>query len=74
MNFFDPEIKIFPQPVKGGIVEKAIAFDQIGRVYWQATSWPARFHGDFQTVCQPGEQVIVLGMEGITLLICKKVF
>jgi membrane protein implicated in regulation of membrane protease activity len=53
-----------------GIVKRAITPQHSGRVYFQATYWPARL---LSTVAceglQPGDPVEVVGREGLTLLV-----
>ncbi|MDJ0705743.1 MAG: NfeD family protein [Leptolyngbyaceae cyanobacterium MO_188.B28] len=60
-----------PAPFKGtGKVERTIAHDHSGRVYFQATYWPAKF---CDTACQlkafPGESIKIVGRQGLTLLV-----
>ena len=54
-------------------VERAITQNGDGRVYFQATYWPARF---YQTDCQakalPGDMVTIFGRQGLTLLVRPK--
>ncbi|NET32063.1 MAG: hypothetical protein F6K19_08675 [Cyanothece sp. SIO1E1] len=61
--------QLFPF-IGDGKVERTITPRQPGRVYFQATYWPARF---YQPNCQvtvcPGEPVKVVGRDGLTLLI-----
>ena len=66
-------VKLFGQPDTGK-VEKAINHTQPGRVRWRASSWPAQFYqSDNQEMMLPGEQVSVVGRDGITLLVEKLV-
>lgn len=67
------EIDLFPKPGIGQ-VEKTITATQPGRIHFRATSWPARFcypdsqpDGSLKVI--PGEDVIVVGRQGITLLV-----
>ena len=60
-----------PESFKGtGKVERTIAHDQSGRVYFQATYWPAKF---CNSACQlkafPGESIKIIGRQGLTLLV-----
>ena len=51
-------------------VERTITSDCAGRVYFQATYWPARF---YDAACQlkavPGESIKIVGRQGLTLLV-----
>ena len=41
-----------------------------GRVKFRASQWPARYYyGDCPLTVKEGDKVVVLGMEGITLLV-----
>lgn len=63
------EIKLFSQPGTG-VVEEAITAIRPGRVKFRATYWPARYYGqDNQATLLPNAQVIVVGRQGITLLV-----
>lgn len=60
-----------PLPFKGtGKVERTIAHNHSGRVYFQATYWPAKF---YDAACQlkavPGESIKIVGRQGLTLLV-----
>lgn len=66
-------IELFPQP-SIGIVEMTISGDRPGRVKYQSTYWPARIlhpSSDIQgkMTFKPNEKVMVMGREGITLLV-----
>lgn len=67
--FFDRKSPIVPL---GGIgkVKQAITSSKPGRIYYRATYWPARFSELYepQTII-PGEQVRVVGRQGLTLLV-----
>lgn len=55
---------------KRGIVKSTITSQFPGRVYFQATYWPARLSDlDTHSVLQPDDEVEVLGLDGLTLLI-----
>jgi membrane protein implicated in regulation of membrane protease activity len=68
-NFMPYErIEWFAEP---GIAEvvKMITPQQRGRVKFQASFWPARLHPDVQAQALPSERVVVVGRDGITLLV-----
>jgi membrane protein implicated in regulation of membrane protease activity len=51
-------------------VEQSIKPNQRGWVYWQGTSWSARFYNaDYQETIPPDQSVMVIGIEGNTLLV-----
>ncbi|NET38966.1 MAG: hypothetical protein F6K19_44500, partial [Cyanothece sp. SIO1E1] len=53
-----------------GKVERTISPFHPGRVYFQATYWPARFYdASCQVIASPGDPVKVMGREGLTLLV-----
>lgn len=53
-----------------GVVERAISPLTPGRVYFQASSWPARlFQPDANSDLLPGAPVEVVGRESLTLLV-----
>ncbi|MCG8361720.1 MAG: NfeD family protein [Pseudanabaenales cyanobacterium] len=55
-------------------VEKTITPGCGGRVYFQATYWPARFYqSDCQLTVLPGDLVTIVGRQGLTLLVKPKV-
>ncbi|HLO52208.1 MAG TPA: NfeD family protein [Kamptonema sp.] len=56
------------------IVDEAIYPHSIGRVYFQATWWPARCECEHETIIKPGELVYVVGIENITLLVRPATF
>jgi membrane protein implicated in regulation of membrane protease activity len=58
-------------PFQGqGVVERTITPLDAGRVYFQATYWPARLYQPTSSdALQPGDPVEVLGRDGLTLLI-----
>lgn len=63
------EITLFPEPSPGK-VEQTIATTQPGRVEFQATYWPARFyHCEGEVTLVPDDPVMVVGRQGITLLV-----
>ncbi|MDJ0707784.1 MAG: NfeD family protein [Leptolyngbyaceae cyanobacterium MO_188.B28] len=54
-------------------VEKTISPSCRGRVYFQATYWPARFYQpDCQATVLPGDSVTIIGRQGLTLLVRPK--
>ena len=54
-------------------VEKTISPSCSGRVYFQATYWPARFYqSDCQITSLPGDNVTIIGRQGLTLLVRPK--
>lgn len=73
-------IALFAQPGIGEVV-KAISLNQRGRVKFKATFWPAKVYVEARTkeaqtkpqahmeTLLPLEQVIVVGIDGITLLV-----
>lgn len=66
---FTPEVKLFGKPGDGQ-VEKTISTDQLGRVKWKGTSWPARFYqNEGQANIFPGNPVKVIGRQSIILLV-----
>lgn len=53
-----------------GTVERKITPTQRGRVYWQGTSWFARFHDpNCQQTVASKQPIMVNGIEGNTLLV-----
>ena len=63
------KITLFPKPGMG-IIEEIITESQPGRVNFQATYWPARLYNPEQKITLlPNTSVIVIGREGITLLV-----
>ncbi|MEM6425032.1 MAG: NfeD family protein [Cyanobacteria bacterium P01_H01_bin.119] len=65
----DLAVQLFEQP-KLGKVERAIAPNQRGRVFFEGTYWPARWHISSEAAIAEAEAwVIVLGRQGITLLV-----
>ncbi len=66
---FQSSLEFFPKPGKGTVVQ-TITPEKEGRVKYQASYWPARLYGESRWVQADLDQsVIVLGREGITLLI-----
>ncbi|NJP08492.1 MAG: hypothetical protein HC866_02605 [Leptolyngbyaceae cyanobacterium RU_5_1] len=66
-------IELFHQ-IGLGSVEEAIYPKCPGRVYFQATYWPAEFFDpDCQETVLPGDPVAVIGRSGITLLVAPRV-
>lgn len=61
-------IELFAQPGIGEVV-KMITPNGRGRVKYRASFWPARLYPDAQLQAGPSEQVIVVGRDGITLLV-----
>ncbi len=52
-----------------GVVEEKITADEPGRVKYKSTYWPAMlFRGNSMTL-EPGQEVAVVGRQGITLLV-----
>jgi membrane-bound ClpP family serine protease len=59
-----------PSEPAQGIVDRAIAYGQPGRVKYRGTYWSAQlYHPDRETVIAQGEPVRILAMRGITLLV-----
>jgi membrane protein implicated in regulation of membrane protease activity len=63
-------IALFAQPGIGEVVQ-AISSGQRGRVKFRASFWPAKFYSESlaNKPALPLEQVIVVGIDGITLLV-----
>jgi membrane protein implicated in regulation of membrane protease activity len=66
-------IELFARPGIGEVV-KMITPGGKGRIKFRATFWPARFYPDAQSLntpsqALPSEQVVVVGRDGITLLV-----
>lgn len=61
-------IELFAQPGLGEVVQ-LITPNRRGRVKYRASFWPARFYPDTQRQAEPSEQVVVVGRDGITLLV-----
>lgn len=63
-------IALFAQPGIGEVVQ-AISPKHRGRVKFRASFWPAKFYLESQTdePALPLEQVVVIGIDGITLLV-----
>ena len=53
-------------------VEKSIAADQRGRVFYEGTYWPARFYSVNTLQAEVTDWVTVVGRQGITLLVQPK--
>lgn len=63
------EITLFSEPGKGE-VEQIITENQPGRVKFQATYWPARLYNpEYEITLVPDTPVVVIGRQGITLLV-----
>lgn len=63
------KITLFPKPGMG-IIEEIITESQPGRVNFQATYWPARLYNpEHKVILLPNTSVVVIGREGITLLV-----
>ena len=63
-----PNIERFPVPVVAE-VETLIGPSEKGRVKFQGSTWPAKWHRAIpNAIATPEEQVIVIGRTGITLL------
>ncbi|MGB3509449.1 MAG: NfeD family protein [Microcoleaceae cyanobacterium] len=60
--------KIFSKP-QHGVVEEKITPNEPGRVKFRATYWPAVLFGDYSMTLDPGQEVAVIGHQGITLLV-----
>ncbi|MFZ4675121.1 MAG: NfeD family protein [Nodosilinea sp.] len=52
-----------------GVVERTITSSTPGRVYFQASYWPARLVQPGAARLQPGDPVTVVGRESLTLLV-----
>jgi membrane protein implicated in regulation of membrane protease activity len=61
-------IELFAQPGIGEVVQM-ITPNRRGRVKYRASFWPARFYFDTERPVEPSEQVVVIGRDGITLLV-----
>ena len=63
------ELNIFPEPLPG-LTDEAISYNLPGRAYFQASYWPAKLCDENRrTVLEPGQQLLVVGTENITLLV-----
>lgn len=61
--------RLFSEPLPG-ITDRAIAYDQPGRVKYRGTYWSAKlYQPDRQIYILPNEPVSIIGMDGITLLV-----
>ncbi|MDX2213238.1 MAG: NfeD family protein [Oculatellaceae cyanobacterium bins.114] len=70
MSFaFFPDTPEFLTPPSRARVEQSITPNKRGRVFWQGTSWFARFQEDCPKTIFSGESVMVRGIEGNTLLV-----
>lgn len=64
-----PTIELFDQPGTAR-VDRLIAADQRGRVYYEGTYWHARFYTlNAQLQAEVSSWVTVIGRQGITLLV-----
>lgn len=64
------QVEIFSTPQPAPVVQTLSPHQSPGRVQYQATHWPAKFyHTDCPLTVKPGAQVLVVGREGITLLV-----
>ena len=63
-------ISLFAQPSIGEVVQP-IGAKQRGRVKFKASFWPAKFYTELEAGerALPLEQVMVVGIDGITLLV-----
>ena len=63
---------LFAQPGIGEVVQ-AISSNRRGRVKFKASFWPARFYSEArinaETLALPLDRVVVVGIDGITLLV-----
>ena len=60
--------KIFSK-TEVALVDEEITADQPGRVKFQTTYWPAILFRDYSITLYPGEEIAVVGRQGITLLV-----
>ncbi|WP_287526472.1 NfeD family protein [Okeania sp. SIO2C2] len=60
--------KMFSKP-QVGVVDEKITFDEPGRVKFKATYWPAMLFRGYSMTLEPGEEVAVIGRQGITLFV-----
>ncbi|MDB9513361.1 NfeD family protein [Kamptonema animale CS-326] len=66
-----PKFQMLEEPERG-IVDEAIGPNQPGRVKARGSYWPAElYQPDCQTPLLPGESVLVLAINNITLLVVK---
>lgn len=71
MNFsMAPDrIELFARPGIGEVVQMITPHGK-GRIKFRASFWPARFYSNAQSqALPPSEQVVVVGRDGITLLV-----
>ena len=55
---------------KQGTIDRLVTAQHPGRVYFQATYWPARLSQTVElNALNPGDLVEVIGREGLTLLV-----
>ncbi|NEQ36551.1 MAG: hypothetical protein F6K40_09780 [Okeania sp. SIO3I5] len=52
-----------------GVVEEKITADKPGRVKFKTTYWPAVLFRDYSMTLYPGQEIAVVGRQGITLLV-----
>lgn len=66
---FPEDLRMFPEPIYG-VVDKTIVQGRIWRVKFNGSYWFARlYHSEQKVVLNPGQQVRILAIQGITLLI-----
>ncbi|MGD1712079.1 NfeD family protein [Dapis sp. BLCC M172] len=51
------------------VVEEKITADEPGRVKYKTTYWPAMLFRGYSMTLEPGQEVAVIGRQGITLLV-----
>ena len=51
------------------VVEEKITADEPGRVKFKTTYWPAVLFRDYSMTLYPGQEIAVVGRQGITLLV-----
>ncbi|NES05112.1 MAG: hypothetical protein F6K22_21170 [Okeania sp. SIO2F4] len=61
--------KMFSKP-EVAVVEEKITADEPGRVRYKTTYWPAMLFRDYSSMTlYPGQEIAVVGRQGITLLV-----
>ncbi|MBE7384747.1 MAG: NfeD family protein [Leptolyngbya sp. SIO1E4] len=68
--FLIPEITEISSSAEIAKVLRVITSEDAGRIRFQGTDWPARFHHpDSQMSAPPSAMVRVVGRQGLTLLV-----
>lgn len=63
------ELKMFAKPLPGR-AEELISYNQPGRASFKASHWPAKlYENNRRIVLEPGQSLLVVGQENLTLLV-----